>query len=134
MAPRPHDRFLVDYRIGANPKLATLPEKSRWVYVAGVLAIAAQSPIRGSLLLANGIPADEKVIARAASTSPAAARKALRSFRELGMLEPHDELEGVEHVHDFEVHNPPPPAHSTEGERLRKREQRMRQRLIEEAA
>lgn len=121
---------MVEYKIGGAPKLAALPTGQRWVYVAGVLALAAQSPIRGTLLLPDLSHADHRAIARAASVTPALAQKALKSFRDLGMLEPEEEF-GFEVVHDFKVHNPDQPARSPEGERQRKREQRARAQLRE---
>lgn len=130
---RPHDRFMVQYKIGGSQKLASLPAGQRWVYVAGVLALAAQSPIRGALLLSDATFIDHRAIARAASVTPALATRALKSFRDLGMLERDKEF-GFEIVHDFKVDNPDPPASSTEGERLRKREQRARALLRKHTA
>lgn len=126
--PRPYDRFMVANKIGADRQLRRVPAGQRWVWVAGVLALAAQSPIRGTLLLVDADPVTYKDIAEEASVTPALARKAVISFRTLGLLLPDDEL-GCDVVPNFDLYNPPPAARSTEGERIRKREQRARQRL-----
>ena len=55
------DRFMVVNDIGTGRKLRRLPVVQRWTYVAGVLAIASQSPIRGALLIHDGEPGDDRV-------------------------------------------------------------------------
>lgn len=130
--PRPYDRFMVAYKIGADLQLRQMPEQQRWVWVAGVLALAAQSPIRGHLLDAKAMPVTDEAIKAEASARPSIARNALAAFRDLDLIQIDDEL-GCEWVPNFKLYNPDPPKTSTEGERLRKREQRARERIAKRA-
>lgn len=119
------DRFMVANGIGTNRKLRRLPVEQRWAYVAGVLALASQSPIRGALLITDGEPVTAQDIAHEATIKPAQAAAALASFRKLGMLE-RDE-HGIEWVHDWDRLNPSPkPSDSPDATRARKRDQRAR--------
>lgn len=127
MTRRGFDKFMVESQIGTNRKLRRLPVVQRWVYVAGVLALAAQSPMRGSLLITDGEPVTDEDVAEEATVSVKDARAALASFRRLGMLE--RDQDGVEWVHDWDKINPDPrPSDSPEETRKRKRAQRLRER------
>lgn len=119
------DRFMVANNIGTNRKLRRLPVAQRWIYVAGVLALASQSPIRGALLITDGELVTPEDLAEEATVKVSEAKAALESFRRLGMLD-RDE-HGVEWVHDWDTLNPSPkPSDSPEATRARKREQRAR--------
>lgn len=119
------DRFMVSNSIGTNRKLRRLPVTQRWVYVAGVLALASQSPIRGALLITDGEPVTAEDLAEEATVKLADARAALESFRRLGMLDRDDH--GIEWVHDWDTMNPSPkPSDSPDATRARKRAQRER--------
>lgn len=119
---------MVAYKIGADLQLRSIPESQRWVWVAGVLALAAQSPIRGHLLDAKAMPVTDEAIKAEASAKPRIAREALAAFRDLDLIQVDDKL-GCEWVPNFKLYNPGPPSSSNEGERLRKREQRARERI-----
>ena len=119
---------MVAYGIGGDVDLALVPEGQRWVWVAGVLALAAQSPIRGHLLNKAAEPITSRDVAAAAGAKRALTLKALDHFRSRGMIVPDDEL-ACEWVPNFKLYNFDPPSSSTEGERLRKREQRARQTI-----
>lgn len=124
---QPFDRFMVAVDVGTNRKLRRLPVAQRWVYVAGVLALAAQSPWRGALLIALDEPATDDDVALQATVPVKDARAALTALRGLGMLE-RDE-DGVEWVRDWDKMNPEPRASdSAEATRERKRLQRERAR------
>lgn len=117
------DRFMVSNSIGTNRKLRRLPVAQRWVYVAGVLALASQSPIRGALLITDAEPATDEDVAQEATVRLADARAAMESFRRLGMLE--RDADGVEWVHDWDSMNKDPkPSDSPDATRARKRAQR----------
>ncbi len=131
---REWDRFMISVEIGNNRKLSRLPAAQRWVYVAGVLAIAAKSPIRGALMIPPAERATIADVANQAGVTRTAARNTLERLRKLGMIESSEELGGIEVVHDWRVYNPGPPARSTEGERLRKASQRAREALVGRAA
>jgi hypothetical protein len=73
-------------------------------------------------------------IAKQANVGRRVAGRALDRIRELDMLEPSEEIPGAEHFHDWEIYNPPPRAHSQEGERLRKASRRARSQLVSRPA
>jgi hypothetical protein len=118
-APDKYDCFMVHVHSGTNGKLGRLTDAEYRCHVGGVLAIAAMSPYRGALLIAEGVKADERDVARLSGKSVPAARSAMSKLRELGILEADDD--GVEWVHDWDVYNPPPAFSETkEAQRLRK--------------
>lgn len=120
-------KFMVDVRIGTNRKIRRLTVGERWVYVAGVLALAAQSPMRGALLISDDEPVTPKDIASEASVSERQARAAMASLISLGMLD--EDADGVLWVHDWDKLNPDPkPSNSPEATRERKRKQRRKDR------
>jgi hypothetical protein len=114
--------------IGGDVDLALVEEGQRWVWVAGVLALAAQSPIRGHLLNKAAEPITSLDIQKAANSKRAVTLKALDHFRTRALIVRDDELD-CEWVPNFKLYNPDPKASSTEGERLRKRELRARQQI-----
>lgn len=116
---------MVHVAIGRTRKLRrhfTVPE--RWCYVAGVLALAANAPIRGRLLV-EGEPADEHDVAEQADVSVSVARSTLAKMRDLEMLVPDPELD-CERVHDWEEHNPEPSKDRTAPERMRRYREKLR--------
>lgn len=124
---------MVAYAIGGDVDLALAPEGQRWVWVAGVLSLAAQSPIRGHLLNKAAEPLTSRDIAVAAGTKRALTLKALDHFRTRELIVPDDELE-CEWLPNFKLYNPDAKASETEGERQRKRAQRARQVIAERLA
>jgi hypothetical protein len=121
---RGYDSFLVTANLGANRKVRRLTPAERWCAVHGVWAIAAESPHRGQLWIADGVAATEKDYAELAGVSIAVAKSTVRKMRELGMLEPGD---GAEYVHDWDQHQrEPKPSDSPESRRERKRASRAR--------
>lgn len=128
MSPRKYfDRFMVDVEIGRNLKVARLSPAERWVFVAGVLPIAAKSDVRGALMVGQ-LPADERDVARQADVPLSMARSAMKKLRELHVLT--REGSGPEWVHDFDEYNPPPKRDTTAAER----QQRLRDKRRDEAA
>lgn len=124
MSVKGYDSFLVTTSLGANRKVRRLTPAERWCAVHGVWAIAAESPERGTLWIAEGVPATERDYAELAGVSLAVAKSTVRKMRELGMLESGD---GAEHVHDWDEHQPSPrPSESPESRRDRKRKSRER--------
>lgn len=106
--------FMTDNEIGRNLKLLRMTVPERWTYLAGILAIAAKSPDRGALLIAEGIAATASDVAAQASVPVRVAKSTLARAREMGMLYVED---GVERVHDFEEMNPAPKRDETNAER-----------------
>lgn len=126
---RTFNRFMVADDIGTNRKLRRLPVAERWVYVAGVLALAAQSPIRGALLISDGEPVTDQDVAMQATVPVKTARSAMDALRGLGMLE--RDKDGIEWVHDWELMNKDPkPSDAPEATRERKRRQRQKSRGV----
>lgn len=117
MSGRAFAHFMVANDIGRNLKLARMKPAERWAYVAGVLSIAAQAEMRGTLLIGRA-PADERDVARQADVPVTVARAALKQLRTLGVLE--RDADGIEWVHDFGVHNPQPRRDETAAERAQR--------------
>jgi N-terminal phage replisome organiser (Phage_rep_org_N) len=127
MSRRGFDSMLVEIKLGGNRKFRRLSPPERWCAVFGVWAIAAQSPVRGTLLIAEGVAAVDEDFAAEADVTVAVARSTLAKMRELRMLE--QDEDGVECVHDWDKHQPEPrPSETPEERRRRKREQRERER------
>ena len=122
------DSFLVKARIGGSRTLRRLTPAERWCYVAGVLALAAESPIRGALLIAEGIPVTVADLAAQAGVPKSTAASSVEKLCQLGKLEHDDEL-GCLIVVRWHHHQPEPkPSDSREAWRERKRRQRERER------
>ncbi len=115
MAPRRYDRYMLAIGIGTHPKFATLTDSEFRAHVAGVLAVAAMSPIRGSLLVGD-LPAEAVHIAAAAGVPRKIALTTMEKLRAIGVLEQDDE-HGCLRVHDWEDINPPPKADRGNAER-----------------
>ncbi len=105
---------MLDHEVGRNLKLLRFTVPERWTYIAGIVALAAKSPDRGAMLIAENIPVTARDVAEQASTSVRVANETLRKARALGMLYMED---GVERVHDFEELNPAPKRDETNAER-----------------
>lgn len=118
------DSILIRVEIGASRKLRRLTPEERWCAVAGVWCLAAKSPLRGYLLVAEKVPVDVDDIAEQAGVKRSVAQSTLKKMHELGMLEVDEELDS-EHVHDWHVHQPEPKASESRAAwRERKRRQR----------
>lgn len=130
MTRRAFDRFMLHIGVGRAPKLRRLTPQERWALVAGAWALAAESPVRGALLIAEGVPVETRDVADAAGVSRKVAQSALDKSRELSLIET---IDGVEWVHDWHDYNPDPrPSDSPEAVAERKRRQRERERERQE--
>lgn len=113
--------------IGANRKLRRLTATERWCYVAGVLAIAAESPVRGVLLIAGRIPAGTEDYAQSAGVPATVGISTVRKLRELGMIVK-DEETGFDVVHDWEDWQREPARKDvTAADRMRRYRDKLRQ-------
>jgi DNA-binding transcriptional regulator YhcF (GntR family) len=117
---------MVDVNVGTNRKLRRLTPPERWCHVAGVLAIAAQSPIRGRLLIGDETPIPRD-FAEQAGVTVATAQTTLKKLRDLGVIEP-DEDNDCEQIHDWEELNPSPKRDSTAAERMKRYRERRNSR------
>lgn len=123
---RGYEYFLVYTKLGADRKFRRLTAAEKWCAVFGVWATAAESPVRGYLLIAENEQATESDYAKQADVSLAVAKSTVRKMRKMGMLERDEEM-GVEHIHDWhDVQKDPKPSESKEAWRERKRESRER--------
>jgi hypothetical protein len=121
---RGYDSMLVYARLGGDRKFRRLSPAERWCAVFGVWAIAAQSPVRGYLLITEDEPAQDRDYATEANVALGVARSTMTKMRSLGMLEMDPEM-GAEHVHDWHEHQKDPkPSESKQAWRDRKRQQR----------
>lgn len=91
--------------IGVHRKVKRLTVPERWCFVAGVLALAAESPVRGALLISNKVVAKEEDYAERAGVSQAVAVSTMKKLRELEIVVSVDES-GVEVVRDWEEYEP----------------------------
>lgn len=126
------DRLMLDVEIGHNLKLIGLTDSEFRAHVAGVLSIAAKSPIRGRLLVGD-LPAGPEHVAAQARVKPAVARSALAKLRAVGVVIPDAEFD-CEQVHDFEAMNPAPKTDRTAAERQQRRRDRIRAQRDSHAA
>jgi hypothetical protein len=124
MSPRAFDRFMVSTQIGTNRKLRRLNPAERWCFVAGVLPIAAMSPIRGCLIVGRD-EAEARDYAEQSGVTVAVVRSTLQKLRDVGMVYANPDM-GCEVVHDFEDWNPPPKKDPTNAERQRRYRERHR--------
>lgn len=127
MARRLYDRFMVHTKIGGNRKLCRLKPAERWCHVAGVLAIAAESPVPGHLLIAEDLPATDRDIADHASVSLPIAKATVEKLHQLGVLKVDPDASCV-YVHDWDEWNPPPKSDPKAAERMRRYRERLRNR------
>ncbi len=111
---------------GNHVKFARLTDSERCAHFLGVLSIAAQSPIRGCLLVGDQ-EADAVEIAHEAGVSVKVAKSALVKLKDRGILERDDEL-GCWRVHDWDDVNPAPKVDATSAERQARYRQRLRDR------
>lgn len=124
------DSIMVRVEIGGNRKFARFTPEERWCIVAGVWSLAAKSPVRGYLLIADSVPVEVDDVAAQAEVKAIIAKKTLEKMRRLGMLEMDEEL-GAEHVHDWHLHQKDPKPSETR-ESWRERQKRSRERKRED--
>lgn len=109
------DRFMVHVDIGTDEKLARLTDAERLCHIAGVLAIAAKSPVRGWLLVGDH-EAGPVEIARRAGVSERVAKSTIDKLASVGVLT-RDDLLNCWQVHNWDRFNPEPRADPTNAER-----------------
>lgn len=121
MARRLFDRYMIALGIGRNDKLAGLTDSEFRAHVVGVLAIAAKSPVRGYLLVAEGVEATAEHIANQAGgkVTRRIAQSAMDKLVDVGVLLRDDEMDAWR-VHDWDEVNPPPKRDETAADRQRR--------------
>lgn len=68
-----------------DPKIRRRPVAERWVWI-GILILAAESPVRGTLLIDDGTAVTDRDIADEANVPLPTVRKCLGSFMDSGMI------------------------------------------------
>lgn len=122
---------MVAVGIGPNRKMRRLTDAEFRAFIAGVLPIAAESPTRGTLLVADDVPATAEDVAAIAGVTAEAAESAMRKLTELDTLATDED--GARYLPSWPTWNPAPRASdSREAARERKRKQRARDRGQEE--
>lgn len=106
VSPRKFDRYMVGLGAGRHVKLRRLTVPERYAFFLGVLSLAAQSPVRGCLMVGS-MPVEPADVAAACGVSEKVAASALVKLREVGMVYKDDDLD-CERVHDFDDWNPEP--------------------------
>lgn len=109
------DRFMVHVDIGTDEKLARLTDAERLCHIAGVLALAAKSPVRGRLLVGDH-KAGPVEVARRAGVSERVAKSTVAKLIDVGVLT-RDEEYDCWRVHNWERFNPEPRNDATNAER-----------------
>jgi hypothetical protein len=109
------DRFMIHVDIGTDEKLLGLTDSERVCHMAGVLALAAKSPIRGCLIVGD-TEADAQHLAIRARVSVKVARSTLAKLLDVGVLVRDEDL-GCLRVHNWDRFNPPPKRDTTNAER-----------------
>lgn len=124
MVQRKFDRYMLVIGVGRNRKLVPLTDSEFRAHVAGVLALAAQAPIRGYFLIGEEEPTPEEVANEAGGkVTPKVAQSAIAKLKKRGVLEFDDDM-GAWFVHDWWDVNPAPRKDETNAER----QQRFRDR------
>jgi hypothetical protein len=124
MSPRKFDRYMVHVGMGTHAKLAALTDNEYRAHISGVLAIAAEAPVRGYLIVGEQ-PAEPVHIARVAGVTEKVAAAAVEKLKAVGILTFDVELEAWE-VHDWLDHNPDPKRDVTAAERAKRYRERKR--------
>jgi hypothetical protein len=112
------DRYMVAAGAARHVKFRRLSTQERHAFFMGVLSIAAQSPVRGCLLVGD-LPAEAADIAQEADVHVKFAASALEKLREVGVIYTDEEL-GCERVHDFKDWNPAPKRDATAADRMQR--------------
>lgn len=120
------DKFMVHVDIGTDEKLAHLTDTERLCHIAGVLAIAAKSPIRGRLLVGD-MEAGAGQVGRRAGLSERVATSTIRKLVEVGVLV-RDEEYDCWRVHNWERFNPEPRPDNTGADRQARYRERLREK------
>jgi hypothetical protein len=124
VSPRRFDSVLVSIDIGASRTIRRLNVGERWTFIAGVLALAAKSPIRGALLIALQEPVSLDDIAEQAGVTKAVAKGAVDKLIRLDVLEWDNELNGLIVVNWNDYQREPKASDSRAAWKARKQKQR----------
>jgi hypothetical protein len=127
MSPQKFDRYMIVIGAGRNKKFNPLTDSERCAHFLGVLSLAAQSPIRGYLLITEEIEVEAEDIANEAGgkVTTRVAAAALQKLKARGVLV-HDPEMGAWYVNDWDEINPKPKTDTTVNERQQRRRERIR--------
>jgi hypothetical protein len=111
------DRYFIRVGSGRDRKILRLSPAERLAWFVGVLDIAAESPVRGALLIADGEPATAEDVAITAGVTLRVARAALDKLHDLTLLE---DVDGITFVRNWDDHQPERRHDPTAAERQRR--------------
>jgi 5-methylcytosine-specific restriction endonuclease McrA len=129
VSPRRFDSILVSIDIGASRTIRRLNVGERWTFIAGVLALAAKSPVRGALLIALREPVSLDDIAEQAGVTKAVAKSAVDKLVRLDVLEWDDELNGLIVV-NWDRYQVEPKKDPTAADRMKRYRARLREQGV----
>lgn len=107
---------MLNTKAGTHRKLRRLTDSEWRAFVGGVLALAAESPIRGVLLVEEGVPAEAADVAAQAGVELAVAVATLAKCHDLKLIETDGDYSALSVVDWFEW-NPPSPKDPTGAKR-----------------
>jgi hypothetical protein len=117
---RGYDHFMVHVDIGTEEKLATLTDSEFRCHFAGILPIAAKSPIRGCLIVGDVAAQPIHIAKRAGGkVTERVVKTTIHKLADVGVLIDDTDL-GCWRVHNFDVHNPAPKKDTTAAERAKR--------------
>lgn len=121
------DRYMIAIGAGRNKKFVRLTDSERCAHFLGVLSLAAQSPIRGYLLITEDVEVEAGDVANEAGgkVTPRIAETALQKLKDRGVLLWHEDM-GAWYVNDWDEINPAPKTDNTAAERQARRRERLR--------
>lgn len=119
------DRYFIRVGSGRDRKLRRLSHAERLAWFVGFLDIAADSPVRGALLIADHEPATPEDVAHSADVPLRVALAAWQKLTALGRLE---EVDGVTFVANWDDHQPERRVDPTAAERQRRYREKLASR------
>jgi hypothetical protein len=127
VSPKIFDRYFLVLGIGNSRKLRPLTDSEFRAHVAGVLALAAQSPKRGFLLITDGVEVTAEDVSSEAGggVTPRIAASAMQKLKDRGVLVRDAEV-GAWYVHDWHEVNPDPREDRTNAERQKRHRDKQR--------
>jgi hypothetical protein len=118
MAPKGFDKYFLVIGAGRNRKLVRLTDSERCAHFLGICSLAAQSPLRGYLLITEGeeVTAEEIANEAGGQVTVRVAESTMEKLKRVGVLERDDNL-GAWFVHDWWEVNPDPRPDSSNADR-----------------
>lgn len=120
------DCLMLNTKAGTHRKLRRLTDSEWRAFVGGVLAVAAESPVRGVLLIEEGVPAEAADVAAQAGVETEVAIVTLAKCHDLKLIETDPKYNALAVIDWFEW-NPPSPKDKTGAKRQQEWRDRQKQ-------